>query len=571
MITDGLVMVIPRIFRLAIDTLMLYDVPGSSSFFSKADLSLLANATAAIIALVILAGLFRVLSRVTLFNTGRNVEYDLRNDLFHKLTTLEPAYFQGTRTGDIMSRLTNDLGNVRMLVGPGILNIINTCILYVLVLSQMLSLSPSLTLYAFLPIPIFILIVRRMARQIHTRSLETQAALGDMSTQLHEHLSGIQVVKAFVREEYKEQEFERYNKRYYDASIGLARIRAAIGGVMIAFGGIGSIIVLWLGGREVISGEITLGVLLAFTLYLIFLAWPTMALGWILAIFQRGAASMQRIAEILDREPTIRDAPGKSLKKIDIKGEIEFRDFSFAYREARNSSGPGRLSNISAKVKPGQTCAILGPTGAGKSTMVSAIARLVDVPEGCLFIDGVDINNIPLANLRDAVAMVPQDTFLFSNTLSANIAFSKPDATKEEILKAARIAQIDKDIKDFPEGYDTVIGERGIRLSGGQRQRIALARALLKNPSILILDDALSSVDTETEKEILTGLKAFMHERTSIIISMRISAVKDADLIFVLDEGRLVETGTHEQLFRAGGLYWTIYQRQLIVEEISKM
>lgn len=522
----------------------------------------------AIVGIACVQGVARSFSRFLVFNIGRDIEYQLRNDLFTHLQKLSLGYYQRQAIGDLMSRLVNDVTAVRLLLGLGIINILNTPLYYIYAVSAMVMMDPRLTLAALAPYPLMLLFVKRMSRQMMEKTLKVQEGLADLSTRVQEAVSGMPVVRAYVREDWQAAEFGRRNDIFREESMSLARVRGLFPPFMKAVSGLGLLVVLWYGGSHVIAGRLSLGDLVAFMGYLHLLAWPTMALGWLISIFQRGQAALKRLETIFQTQPEIVDGQGDGLAR-QIRGEIDFRDVDFGYRAQVN--GHLVLRDINATIPAGATVAIVGRMGSGKSTLVQLLPRLFDVQNGTITVDGQDIRTCSLAALRHWVGFVPQDPFLFSTRIKENIAFALPAVDMERVRWAARVAHLDQDIADFPRGYDTVVGERGITLSGGQKQRMTLARALLADPPILILDDALSSVDAQTEREILRGLREATHEKTVVVISHRISAVRDADMIIVLDDGRIVETGTHTQLVARGGIYTDLFQQQALEEELAEL
>jgi ATP-binding cassette subfamily B multidrug efflux pump len=515
-----------------------------------------------IFVLVIFEGFFRYHMRMVLIGMSREVEYELRNDVFRHLTLLSPRYFHHHRIGDVMSRATNDMAAVRMVAGPGIMYTANTVATFTGTVSLMLAISWRLTLLALVPLVLVTVLVRRYGREIHDRFEEVQARLADMNALVQENLSGVRVVRAYAQEPFEAQRFAAANEEYVERNRRLIRTTGIVYPGIQFFMGLGGLTVLWLGGRMVISHSISLGEFVAFGVYLGMLNWPMIALGWVINLFERGEASMGRLHAILDAPVEIRDEQPLGVDKI--RGEVELRSLSFAY------DGAPVLHDLNLKVEAGQTVAIVGPTGSGKSTLVSLLPRLFDPPPGTLFVDGHDVRRIPLALLRGAIGFVPQESFLFSDTVRGNVAFGVHGDAVARSEWAAGVAQLEKDVRDFPAGFETAVGERGITLSGGQKQRAALARALAVEPRILVLDDALSAVDTETEEHILQGLRDVRRSRTTFLVSHRVSTVKDADLIVVLREGRIVERGSHEELVALGGFYADLHRRQLLEEEIEK-
>jgi ATP-binding cassette subfamily B protein len=521
-----------------------------------------------LLALAAIGGVFRFLMRRVIVGASRQFEYDLRNDFFAHLQRLHLAYFHEHRTGDLMSRATNDLNAVRMMIGPAVMYTASTGLTFVIALALMVRIDPWLTAVALIPLPFVSLSVRYFGEAIHRRFERIQEQFSDISAVTQESLAGVRVVRAYRQEPSEIERFRTANEEYVRRNHALIRLQGMYYPSMGFLMGVGALLVLWLGSRAVIEGRMTVGELVAFNTYLMMLGWPMIAFGWVTNLLQRGMASWKRLLEVLDAEPAVTDADahGPIQSVNDIRGDIEFRHLGFAY-----GSGDNVLHDISAVIPAGSTTAIIGGTGSGKSTLLNLIPRLHDPPPGTVFVDGVDVREIPLAVLRAAIGFVPQEPFLFSATVADNVALGVPDSKnlRERIEESGRVARLDKDLADFPEGYDTVVGERGITLSGGQKQRTAIARALIVDPRILILDDALSAVDTHTEEEILHRLAGVMHRRTSIVVSHRVSTVRDADQILVLQDGRIVERGTHDALVRSNGVYATLHRRQLLEEELA--
>jgi ATP-binding cassette subfamily B multidrug efflux pump len=542
-----------------------------------------------VIALALAKGIFQFLTRWVLIGISRDIEFDLRNDLFAHLERLSHSYYQRNRTGDIMARATNDLNAVRMLLGPAIMYSANTIVFTAGALGFMLAISPKLTLYAFLPLPIASIVIQYFGRRIHERFERIQAMFSDISARAQENFSGARVIRAYVQEQSEIAAFEGANQEYIRRSLGLVRLMGMLWPTLELMLGAAVVIVLWLGGRQVLMGKMNIGAFVAFNTYMVQLTWPVIALGWVINIFQRGTASLVRIQEILSQEPEIADeeqaashepratseqvARSSKLVARSLVGEIEFRNLNFAY------NGVSGLKDINLRIPAGSSLAIVGPTGSGKTTLVNLIPRIYDAEPGTVLIDGRPIRQFPLDSLRRQIGFVPQETFLFSDTIRENIAYGTAqeispktvETSLDDIKAAATAANIAQDIESFPEGYNTMVGERGITLSGGQKQRTAIARALLRSPRILILDDALSSVDTNTEDKILNHLRAIMRGRTTIFISHRVSTVRNADCIAVLHQGRIVELGTHDQLIASNGYYTDLYNKQLLEEELAEV
>ena len=543
-----------------------------------------------IVAAAILGGAAQYGMRELLNGLSRRIECDLRNDFFEHLLRLDASFYGGTRTGDLMARATNDTQAVRMATGPAIMYAVNTFVSFLLALGIMISISPRLTVYAMAPMVILPPIVFMFARVIHQRFEKIQEQFSTLSTMVQENLTGMRIVRAYVQEESQAHHFDGLNREYMDRNLGLVRVAGLFHPILALFSGSAMVIVLWLGGLEVVAERMTVGDFVAFGIYVAMLIWPLIALGWVVNLFQRGAASMGRLNRIFEREPAVR-APENPVRLSEPRGAVEFRNVSFRY--------PGTerlvLEDVSFTADPGQTVAIVGPTGSGKTTLVTLIPRIYDVASGHVLVDGVDVRDLDPSDLRSLIGMVPQDPFLFSTTIEGNIglgldlsaepsiaengaeerrrAHSEPEGPLEDpdeaVVEAARIAQLHESIQRFPKGWGTLLGERGVNLSGGQKQRATLARAVARDPRILVLDDALSAVDTHTEALILDDLVRVMEGRTSFIISHRVSAVMNADLILVLDGGRIVERGRHAALIALGGTYAQLLHRQMLERDIE--
>ena len=541
-----------------------------------------------LLAIAVTKGIFQFLTRWVVIGVSRDIEFDLRNDLFARLEGLSYSYYQRNRTGDIMARATNDLNAVRMLLGPAIMYSANTMVYTAGALAFMISINPKLTLLTFLPLPAVSVVIQTFGRRIHERFERIQAMFSDISARAQENFSGARLIRAYVQEEAEIKAFERENKEYIRRSLKLVRLMGMLWPTLELMLGCAVVLVLWLGGREVLAGQLTLtrvtslvgtypgitttlkidgsmsvGQFVSFSTYMMQLTWPIIALGWVINIFQRGTASLIRINEIMQEQPEIRDAP--DAQAHEINGEIEFRELNFSY------DGKPVLRQVNLRVPAGSSLAIVGPTGSGKTTLVDLIPRIYDANPGMVLIDGRPIREYSLESLRRSIGFVPQETFLFSDRIRENIALGVDSASSSDIHDAADAANIAVDIESFPEGYETLVGERGITLSGGQKQRTAIARALIRNPRILILDDALSSVDTHTEDKILNHLRDVMAGRTTIFISHRVSTVRNADRIAVLHGGRIVELGTHDELLALNGYYSDLYNKQLLEEELAEV
>jgi ATP-binding cassette subfamily B protein len=531
---------------------------------------------------VLVKGYLSFSTRWILIGVSRDIEFDLRNDLLKRLLVLEPEFYVRNRTGELMSRATNDLNAVRMVLGPGIMYTATTIVTMVLAIGIMLKLSASLTLWVLMPVPVVALAVRHFGKVIHDLYEKIQASLATLSAKVQENLSGVRVVRAYAQEEAEMRGFDEPNREYVARNVKLIRMWSMFMPSLQALIGTTFLIVLWMGGFQFLRGDLSLGGLVSFYTFLNLLVWPMIALGWVTNIFQRGAASMGRLTYILHAQPQIDDRAAKLSAARQPDGEIEFRHLTFTYPttlsgDGANGSGKSNgsgvhpvLSDVNLCIPAGSTLAIVGPTGSGKTTLAALVARLWEAPEGEVLIDGRPIREWPLETLRRSIGYVPQDTYLFSDTVGGNIAFGIPQCDAERIKEAAEIASLDAEVEAFPAKYDTVVGERGITLSGGQKQRTAIARAVVRDPRILILDDSLSSVDTQTEEQILGRLRGIMRGRTTILISHRTSTVRDADQIVVLRGGKITERGTHDELLAREGYYADLYQKQLLEEELER-
>ncbi|HXB22807.1 MAG TPA: ABC transporter ATP-binding protein [Candidatus Solibacter sp.] len=562
LLTNGIWVLFPQVVRRTMDVLKQVDSQDAGTTRHELFICCLL-----MLAIAFTKGIFQFLTRWLVIGVSRDIEYDLRNDIFRHLESLSLSYYQKNRTGDIMARATNDLNAVRMLLGPAIMYSANTLVFTIAALIFMWRTSPRLTMYAFVPLPLASVAIQYFGRKIHERFEKIQAQFSEISALAQENFSGARAIRAYSQEESEISLFETSNREYVNRALPLARLTGMLWPSLELMLGLGVVVAFWLGGREVILHRISPGNFVAFLTYIVQLTWPIIALGWVINIFQRGTASMGRLNEILVAQPDITDAQVAAdlRNKETIAGDIEFHDLSFSY------NGVPVLHNINLRVPAGSSLAVVGPTGSGKTTLVNLIPRVYDSNSGTMLVDGRNIREYPLETLRRNVGFVPQETFLFSDTVRENIAFGVEGATDEQIRAAAEAANIAGDIEGFPEGYNTLVGERGITLSGGQKQRTAIARAIIRNPRVLVLDDALSSVDTYTEEKILNHLREIMRGRTTIFISHRVSTVRNADRIAVLHEGRVVELGTHDELLRRDGYYTDLYNKQLLEEELARV
>jgi len=552
LITNGFTLLSPLVLKRAVDELR-----GGTLTIP------LSGYAAIIVALACMQGIFRFWMRRITIGASRHIEFDLRNDFFAHLETLSLSFYERTRTGDIVARATNDLNAVRMFLGPAIMYVANTFFTLIIGLTLMLLIDWRLTLLALIPFPILSIVVNRLSKRLHVLFGSIQEQYSNISTHVQENISGIRVVKAFVREEEQIGRFRELNAEFLQRNMRMVKLWGLFFPFMGLLTGIALVIVLWYGGMRVIAGELTLGGFVAFITYLGMLTWPAIAIGWVLNMIQRGAASMGRIGELLDTKPEV--AGPESKGEETILGGVTIDNVSFAY------NGVPVLREVSLDVRRGETVAIVGAIGSGKSTLLRLIPRLYDPSDGEVRIDGTPLARFSLHHLRSSIGFVPQETFLFSLSIKDNIRFGAPGIDDDEVRRICTLARLDDDLARFPNGLDTMVGERGVLLSGGQKQRISLARALARNPRILVLDDSLASVDVNTEEEILAGLREFRRGRTTIIVSHRLSAVRDADRIVVLEDGAVAEEGTHHELIARHGFYSRLHKRQKLTRELEDL
>lgn len=531
------------------------------------DFNLVIKNTILVVVTSAVAGVFRFMIRQTIIVVSREIEFDLRQDFWQHIQKLPLRFFQNNSTGNIMAHATSDISAVRMFVGPAVMYSTDTGMRFFLILPIMLWMNTTLTLFALLPLPLLSFAVYLVMKKIHVRYTKIQEKFSDLTTKAQENFSGIRVVKSYLREDFEISQFEKESNEYLKRNMDLVKVRSLFQPIFYLIAGLSSIIVLWKGGTMIMNNQLSLGTMFAFLTYLLMLIWPMIAFAWVANMIQQADASMKRLLKIFNEPYEISDSEKTDFNIKTIDGEIEFRNVKFRYRE----NLPLVLNDISLKIPKGSTVAFIGNTGVGKTSLINLIARLYDVTEGEVLIDGKNVKSIPLEVVRKDIGLVPQDSFLFSDTLANNLMYGVSNPSQELIDFVSEVSQLKKDVESFPNGFETILGERGITLSGGQKQRASLARALAINPKILILDDSFSAVDTHTEEEILKRLKSFMKNRTSIIISHRISTVKDCDKIFVLENGKIAEEGNHDELIELNGIYADLHNKQLLEEELSEL
>lgn len=568
----------PWILRYTIDFIQNTKVEQTNSIYktilsvlgpelSKSPIYKIIGFSTLLVFITILGGIARFFMRFVLIGVSRKIEVEIRNDYFSHLLSLTPSFYDQQQTGDLMAKATNDLDAVRSMLGPGIMHLFSTVLVATSAVFLMFKISTYLTLWAIIPLPIVAIIVNRLLSKIHKLFGKIQSQFSTITAKVEENVTGIRVIKSYLQEKNEISNFKKLNKELVKRNLALAKVRALLRTNIEFILGFGTIIVIWIGGNLVIEQKLTIGGLIAFIVYFAMLAWPMIALGWVLNLWQQGLASLKRMLVIWNEKPEMGDTDISKETFGPLEGEIEFKNLSFAYDTAAGQV----LSNINLKIKKGETVAIVGPTGSGKSTLVNLITRLYKAPANTLFIDGKDIENIPIKQLRQNIGFVQQESFLFSDTIKENICFGAKNKTDDEINEAAQISQLLLDFDQFPEKLETIVGERGITLSGGQKQRTSIARAVILKPTILILDDALSSVDTFTEEEILTKLRKVLLNKTCLIVSHRISTIRDADKIIVLQDGKILESGTHEKLLLQKGLYYEMHEQQQLETSLEQI
>jgi len=558
-IAGAIFLLFTNLFRISNPRVVQYSIDYLKTEFSISYLALVASA---IIVIAILEGIFLFLMRRSMIVASREIENDIRNDFFERLIKLPSSFYQNMPTGDVMSRATNDLNAVRSILGPGIAYSTNTSMAFLFVIPMMLIISPRLTLFALLPFPIVALLVNRFGKAIYKRFARIQEQLSTLSTRAQENLSGSTIIKWFAREDYEAERFRKDNHEYMKRNIDYAKVDAAFRPSLMLTIGCSTAMILLIGGELIINKTISLGEFTAFLLYMGILVFPSIALGWVIGLFQQGSAALNRMRKVLEAESDIQITD--PITPENIEGNIRLNNLSFSYEEDQDV-----LKNLNLQIKPKETLGIIGPTGSGKSTLIKLIPHFYKLEDNRLFVDEIDINRIPLHLLRGEIGYVPQETFLFSDSIHNNIAYGKPNATREEVEQAARLAHIHDEIAAFTEGYDSILGEKGLNLSGGQKQRVSIARAVLRDPHILIFDDAFSALDTFTEEQILQNLRSFLPDRTVILVSHRVSTLQNSDSIIVMEDGQISQQGSHQNLIAQPGLYATIHQKQLLEEELA--
>ncbi|MGH1364284.1 MAG: ABC transporter ATP-binding protein [Calditrichia bacterium] len=558
-IAGAIFLLFTNLFRISNPRVVQYSIDYLKTEFSISYLALVASA---IVVIAILEGIFLFLMRRSMIVASREIENDIRNDFFERLIKLPSSFYQNMPTGDVMSRATNDLNAVRSILGPGIAYSTNTSMAFLFVIPMMFIISPRLTLFALLPFPIVALLVNRFGKAIYKRFARIQEQLSTLSTRTQENLSGSTIIKWFAREDYEAERFRKDNHEYMKRNIDYAKVDAAFRPSLMLTIGCSTAMILLIGGELIISKTISLGEFTAFLLYMGILVFPSIALGWVIGLFQQGSAALNRMRKVLEAESDIQITDPITPEKIE--GNIRLRNLNFSYQE-----GQDVLKSLNLHIKPKETLGIIGPTGSGKSTLIKLIPHFYKLEDNQLFVDELDINRIPLHLLRGEIGYVPQETFLFSDSIHNNIAYGKPDATREEVEQAATLAHIHNEIAAFPEGYDSILGEKGLNLSGGQKQRVSIARAVLRDPHILIFDDAFSALDTFTEEQILQNLRSFLPDRTVILVSHRVSTLQSSDSIIVMEDGQISQQGSHQDLIAQPGLYATIHKKQLLEEELA--